>query len=448
MILSGIVIKISKKYLSVMTKDMMFLKIENRFNVKKGQYVYFSDDDIIKKYKSYKFSRHIVAAFVIFALILFLFIYNNGDKVNKTEYAFVEFETDASIEFIVDDEFNIIRYRSLNDKGQNLIDKNNIESNELDLVINKLYRSNLNSIKEDDTLYISTCAIGSDVELNELKNKSDVFLKKIENYSFNIKTYLYNNEIKKIANEYNMSGLRYLLFSYLNYKGDSMVFNELNNYSVSMLLQENNISNIDALINGIKIQENEIEEFAINEKDDISTSETVITAKPTKIEEKESTETTLETPTETKNVNQKKDFEDIVVLDEGTIKVEAEDINYYGATLKSDIFGYTGIGFLEGFKGKNKYFSLKLKTDKAAQYDMWIRYKNINENDDKDTDVYLNGNNLNDAINYIKLNQDSNWNKIDYELNLVKGVNTLKLLSLDNEYRLMLDNIKFIYVEY
>jgi hypothetical protein len=445
LIISGIVVKINKESLSVMTKNMEFIKIKNNLNVKIGQYIYFSTNDIIETNKNYKIPRVIVAASIIIVLLsVGFFKYIN---INEDNFAYVEFETDSSIEFVVDTNFEIISYRAFNDNGEKLINENILENKSLDTVINQLYKTNLNSIHGDSTLYISVCSANSNVNQSELRDKSKTFFKELESNDLKFKTYLYNSEIKNIANEYNMSGIRYLLFEYLNYKEDSMTFNSLNNYNINALLKENNIENLDILINGAKIQENEIKEFAINEKETKSATEVDITPKVTTktVTEDETTKTETKTSTDDKN---KEDEVYVLNLDKGTIKVEAEDINYFGAELKNNISGFTGNGYLQGFKGKDKYFSLNLFTQEEAQYDMWIRYKNINPRDDKDTDVYLNGENLNDAINYIKLNQNSEWNQIDYELNLNKGENSLKLLSLDNDYSLIVDSIKFIYVEY
>lgn len=425
MLYSGVILELHSTYAYVMTNDLGFLKIKisDDNNLKKGQILYFVSEDILieittqKKSSNFiKIATSIAAIFIFTILGIYSFQFFTQPKI----YAYIDFDADSSVEFSINDKFEVISVKGFNQKGNEILKKLNLIDSNINKALLEYYNTSINYGSLDTTsknIFITSVLIIDNTNKDVLEKEIENLANKLNSTNpqkSNIKIAIFDKTIKHAANEHNMSMGRYVLYTSANEGNTGISFKNITNYTIDNSIETVGMKNLDQLLS------NPTEK--VLEKTNI-----------------------ILTPTPKPSISDQHTItsDGVFKITKRTTIIEAEDALITNKTLNNSFPNFTGIGYVSGFKGLNKSIEWNFDIENECQYDIWIRYKCMNY--PKDMEIHLNNFYINDSIGFLK--NTYSWDYVDQEINFNKGINSLKLVSKDNKNDVFIDHIKLIKVD-
>lgn len=162
MLHKGIIVEIKNKYSIVMTSESTILRIQNKDNMKVGQQIYFTNDDLYVVNKSkVTFLKTFSPILAVAAVFMFLFI-TPTFKNTVEPYSLVSFDLNPSIQIELDENKKIIKASGMNDDGtkMNLKPLLGTPLNEGTLKLKEILENN-GYILENDSILLGFTFLGT-----------------------------------------------------------------------------------------------------------------------------------------------------------------------------------------------------------------------------------------------------------------------------------------------
>ena len=238
----GKVIKVEKHYSTLITPTGEFVNIKNKGTMYIGQNVIFTEYDIhTNKSKGIAFKT--VAA--VLALVILLNAYTKISEDNLA-FAVVSLDINPSIELKINDEFNVLEIKALNEDGKEIIDKAYIGM-EVSYVVENLVENAKQKkyLTENGDVLIATAILnGQEISVDDI---SDSIYNKVFKEDNKINVYMINStkEDYEEADKKDISLGKYKVIQTTN---ADINIEQVKNQSVKQL-KDNNILNKKEIVN-------------------------------------------------------------------------------------------------------------------------------------------------------------------------------------------------------
>ena len=214
----GVVMKINNNRATLMAEDCTFCEIKAFNGMYNGMEVCFSDMDILKRKVIYRTNKYVnVACFMILVFCSYLFL--SFYQENIAAYAYVGIDVNPSIEMALNKKGKIINIRGLDEEGKELLEEINLKKMDSVDGIKQIIAKTIDMdyLESGDSNKITVYAVmekenskgGSElIQKMEKAIKEEVAAHSIKG---EIKTIVYDKEIKNKADKMGISAAKYMI---------------------------------------------------------------------------------------------------------------------------------------------------------------------------------------------------------------------------------------------
>ncbi|WFD09169.1 anti-sigma factor domain-containing protein [Tepidibacter hydrothermalis] len=165
----GMVLKLNNDYALIATDDSDLIRIKRREGMRIGQKIFVLDEDIIfleeeNEKRSIKSNYLKVVATLAACIAIVVLINNIFLKDNRPLYAMVSLDINPSFELGIDDAYNVIQIKAMNDESKNILDTELI-GEPLTVVVSEILSDVEKSgyaLESDNTVLVSTVSFKND----------------------------------------------------------------------------------------------------------------------------------------------------------------------------------------------------------------------------------------------------------------------------------------------
>jgi len=291
----GIVYDIKNDKAVVLTRDGNFVMIRRREDIFLGQQIAFDDEDICwlgKKY--YKFASIGIG---LAAVCVLIFAFLRIMPVNIDIYGYVAVDINPSMEFGIDENYNVIEAIAFNDEAAELIGNVEVKHKPIEVVVVEIVKESKKrgyvDAKEKTDILISASLMNENKKAGTNGNSSfsdidkllDEIEREIEGLDSNIdgKTLRISSEVREAARKFDISMGKYDLYLKLNKLGENVSIDKINAMKISDLLKIIEEKEIERLSHGTEEAESNPVNSLIPEETAVSEQTPKNTVTPTPI---------------------------------------------------------------------------------------------------------------------------------------------------------------------
>ncbi len=243
----GSILELNNKHAIVMTDNCNFISIKRTPEMFLGQQLSFNRDLAKKRTKSY--TKYIASAAAIFVFALFSIVYFQFITPAPV-FAYIDLDINPSIEFSIDDKFDVIDVSPLNSDGQKIIEQLPLKNKPVKEAISEVIDISMqygyiSSTKENKVL-VSASLKSSDSKKLYLEEKalsnvlSDIKTLSVDLGNKNLKPEIIRvtPEVRKAASENKISMGRYELYNKIKNQDNELTIEKAKVERVSDMLSK------------------------------------------------------------------------------------------------------------------------------------------------------------------------------------------------------------------